>query len=484
VIAWLWVASASAAGLDLGPVGGLATTPNGADPAAVWNNPAALATGEGTRLAFDISPVLGGMTFDRDGAAPDGTDHAPESFRYAGAVPFLGVATDAGVRGLGLGLAFYVPTGRGAASKEENGPSRMFLREGFVGSYHLGAAVAYEIEDVVSLGASASYVLGSWRADLDTEYASALSEELTNLVGAGAAGAVTDTMLEQPDYATRLSFGPLWSHDVTFGAGVVATPHPAVSLGVSYQHGWRAEHSGPVDLTFGCPPEADTLLRFGAEAYGLCGAQLRGSSTMGQDYPRRVRGAVTVRTGPVDVEVFGGWAQWSVYRDLDITVEELVAVSPDVDPKVIEAANQQRPWARDSQDSFHVGVDLRGKVASRTRVAGRVGFDRKAVPDVALSPNHNDQDTVQAGLFVGQQVGLGVELGVGWFGMFGAPRTVINSGFSFPIDPAERPADRYWFPTMNGRYAFFQQQAELSLRVALDGRRARVGRERRPGDVP
>lgn len=460
--------SAWGGSLDLSDPGGLWATPTSSDPMAVFWNPGALGAGRGTRVFLEGSPILGHVGFDRT----EGTV-GREDFRFVGLAPTLGIATDAGVDGLGLGLSFLVPVARGATSTlgpDADGPARSHLRGGMVQSLQLGAAVSYQILDRVSLGASVSYALGSWNADLDLEYVTSLASEIGEITGLSPTDLYPDdAVFEDPAYSTRLGFGPLWSHDVTFGFGLHARPHDQVELGVSYQHGWTAEHRGSVTLDFACPPSTDILGRFGAEDRGLCGAAMTGGAVITQRYPSRVYGGVAVLPTPdTRVEIMGGWVHWSVFQDYAILVTDVQSTNTTISDDTASLVGQDRRWARDNRDSWSIAVDAKARVADRFRVGGRVGYDAPAVPDATLSPNNYDAHTLSLGVLGGVQVSRQVEIGVTFQEYIGLRRETTSSAFGVTLSE-DRNADRYFFPSMAGGYGSQIHRFGVHMRATFDG---------------
>lgn len=468
--------AAWAGSLDLIDVGGLWGTPTNSEPTAVWFNPAAVASGQGTRLLLEVAPTFASFTFDRDHPVWGGEAR----YRYVGVVPFLGVATDAGVPGLGIGAAVFVPSARGGVALDPEGPGRTTMREGDIRTISASLSAAYQILGKVSLGASVTYHYGSWMADLDTEVATALSDELVAVNGGTQTDYYDDAVIEDPRYQADARFGPLIAHNVSFGVGVHARPHPRLELGVAYQHGWSSTFRGTVDLDFDCPPDSDTLGRFGAEDKGLCDADMSAAASVAYAYPKRVHAGVAVLPLPeLRLEVFGGWVGWSVLRDFAIAVDDVTSANTTIDAHTAALLGKDRLWARDNLDTFFVGLDANGRVRERWRVGGRVTFDRRAVPDHALSANNFDQDTILVGAQVGYAPVPQLEIALSYTEKIGLARTVTTSAFDLHIDPALRLEDRYSYPSANGRYAASIHRVALSVRAAFDGSARRAKRAQR-----
>ncbi|HNH47663.1 MAG TPA: hypothetical protein PKY30_11520, partial [Myxococcota bacterium] len=109
--------SSIAASLDNLEIGGPWGSPTATDGSAAWWNPGSVAAGKGTRLLLEGAPTFATISFDR--ADPAGGE---DKLSLVGAVPFVGLATDAGVKGLGLSLTLAVPFVRGGNEVSEPGP--------------------------------------------------------------------------------------------------------------------------------------------------------------------------------------------------------------------------------------------------------------------------------------------------------------------------------------------------------------------------
>jgi long-chain fatty acid transport protein len=482
----LWWAAAYAGSLELLEVGGFWGSPATTEPSAVYWNPGALGAQRGTRFYLEGAPVFATVRFDREDPYWGGR----QDYKLATVAPFGAIVTDAGVPGLGFGVGFAIPMARGANPVQEDGPGRTHLRVGDIKAIQVPVGIGYMYKNLFGVGASVSYVLGTWYADLDTSVAPDLYDELDKQTAEVDLSPYEDpSIVENPRYLSRLRFGDLIAHDVTFAVGVHARPHPMLDLSLSYQHGWRADHGGRGQLNFNCPPDTDGSGRFGAETRGLCNTELESDVSVGYRYPAKIRFGVAITPDPnARVEIFGAYTFWRVFTDFEIGIDESTLRFTDGGDVLEETATlvgRDRLWARDNRDSWSLGVDAKYRILDRYRVGVRAGFDRSAVPDEVLSPNNFDGDTLVFGGMFGVAPVKELEIGLGFTEAFVFQRTVTNSAFSQVIPPSERVEGRYFYPSMNGTYSNSIHRVSISLKGQFDGsRRAAKRRSRDALETP
>ncbi len=467
MIAWL-LAVAWAGSLDLVEVGGMWSSVTADEPTALWWNPAALSRGKGTRLLIEGAPVVAKVSFEREHPTWGGT----QEYRYFGVAPFAGVVSDLNVPGLGVGAGLFVPSARGAKAVDPTGPGRTHNRTGDIQSIHGAIGASYRYKDLFSLGARISYVYGSWSADLDTEYVTALADELVLANGGTATDYYPDdSIIEDPRYQTAASFGPLSAHSVTFGVGAHVTPHPMLDIGVAYNHGYKAVHQGTARLEFDCPPSTDELGRFGAEDRGLCNADVDvNSATVTYSYPSRLHFGVAVTPIPIlRLEVFGNYVFWSSFTDFRIQLDGVESANTVMEEDTSSKLEQDRLWARGNRNSFYVALD--GKVqVGRFLLGLRGAFDRAAVPDELLSPNNYDANTVQVGALVTARVYGPLEIGLSFTEHISLERSNDSSVFGVTMDPGARGPDRFFYPSMTGTYRSSIHRFGLTVRARFGPR--------------
>ncbi len=484
---WLFTA-ALASGLDLPEVGGLWGTPAETGPTAVWFNPGALALGHGTRVLVDVAaPLHATLRFDRSG--PFG---GPSAYNYTGVVPFVGVATDAGVRGLGLGLSFFVPYAVAGGPADPDAPlpsGRTHLRQGSVFPFHVSLAASYAWKDVLSFGAAVTVIHSRWGAQLDFSTVPDLADTLADLGFGGdePTDFYSDEDLEDPDYLLGVDFGPLPATTASLQAGIAARPHPDVLLSVGFALGTPRPlvHRGGVAIDAGCPPEDDLFGRAGAQLYGLCDADIAADATIAYRYPMRVHVGAAWQVKPeLRLELMGGWTGWSAYDDLRITVTDPVSANTELGEPALDALTLDRRWGRGARDTFWVGVDAKGDVGPLV-LGGQARFDRAAIPNAWMGPNNFDFDAATLGALLGVRPTRKADLvlALSYQGRIAAPRTVTDSAFGLAVDPAARNPDRAFYPQMNGRYTSGLHRLALSVRWAIDARRVQKPAPA-PDDVP
>ncbi len=187
-LATLFAAEASASGFLVARFGGEHGHPTTSNATAMYYNPAGLALGSGTGVFLDGSLAWRVMEYDRDPGAVDnplepgdtgsGTPNTAEGLEAnAGkgtltnilGSPFLGITSDFGVEGLGLGLGFYVPFGGSSVYDQgdhdpafpgaEDGAQRWWVVQGTIRSLYFTAAGAYHIPAAnLSIGLSLNAV--------------------------------------------------------------------------------------------------------------------------------------------------------------------------------------------------------------------------------------------------------------------------------------------------------------------------------------
>lgn len=421
---------------------------------AIYYNPAGLAFGKGTRGLIEGMFALRTVDYDRDpGAIDNPGTNTPDEATSANAgpahltnfiaSPFLGFATDAGVKGLGIGVGVYVPFG-GQASWDQNdayegnttypgavdGPQRWSAIEGEQRSLYATLAVAYR-------HASGKFGMG---------VGFNLVQNTVSLVRARNANG-TDDLVVGGAIAEGRSLLEVDNLEPAASIGVMVKPTPCSRIGLSYQsqpNFGESRLSGTLTNKFGQTAPAATeveltqslpdVIRLGFEWRAFT----RGSIHIGADYQR-----------------------WSSYDNQCIIAGASAGAkcAINADGSSSEAGvilNLPRRW----KDTYGVRAGGRWFPTDTLEVNGGVSFDSNAVPDDTIDPSLFDMNKVigQAGVaWTHASVNLSLSLAhVYYIERTTAPR-------AGGVDPA--PPSRN--PDMAGTYASQVTFAILGVGVAM-----------------
>jgi long-chain fatty acid transport protein len=459
----LLLTSAWASSIDNLEVAGPWGTPTSTDPTALWWNPAGLAGGAGTRVHIEAEKALATVKFDREDPYNGGLD----IYQTNGTIPFAGVVSDFGVRGLGVGAGLAIPIARGGTEVDPPGTGSYQMRHGATTQAYLMLGAAYQPIPQLAFGATLMKVGASWAATTDFQNVTDLDENISDL---GQESGYTDDMIEDEDYRVTVTYEELTGDAWTASFGLRSEPVEALELGAAFTFGTTITHSGGVTLDFGCPPQEDTLGRFGAEAYGICDTRIYANSTVTFSTAHRLQlGAAYTFDERVRAELMGGWVGWGVHDGFDIVMTDVAELNDLENPDTAELIEKDRFWARDNTDSFWVAVDSKLYIQERWTLGGRLLFDSGAVPDATLSPNNYDAPTVSATGLVAVQVIDQLQVSARYTRYFSQPRTITDSAYLVTLDEAAAPDEAYFYPQMNGTYASAVNRFGLTLRGRFGG---------------
>jgi long-subunit fatty acid transport protein len=454
---------ASAASLDSIEVGGSWGSPTARNPTAAWWNPAGLSAG-GHRILIEGAPTFGGMNIER--SAPSG---GPDSIEAFGLVPFVGASTDLGVRGLGIGGALTVPTIRGGESVYSSDPTTdgsaaYHLRSGDIWSSNMILGASYQLHEWLGVGAAVHRVNSSWSALIDNDTMPDLYDELKNLDQVPDPDIYRDENLESKEYAATLDIGALTDARWTWGAGIMASPIEQLDVGIAYTAPVQLRHTGETTLYLSCPPQSDAAGRFGAESFGICDTTIQADAAIGYTLPGRLNAGIAFT--PIDAlraELMGGYVWWSSMKDFRVEVFNLAEKNPELKPETAELLTQDRKWARDNQNAWFGGLDLKARPTERWTVGGRVLYDTAAVPDAAMCPNNADANTLILSGLVAFQALQPITIGLSGARYFYQSRTITDSGFYMTLDEESRAEDRWNYPHGNGTYEIYSSRLGISV---------------------
>ncbi len=422
---------ATAGGFSVARFGGEHGQAAGTGVTALYYNPAGIAFESGTRFYVEGTLAYRTVDYDRDPGAIDnlGTGTPEEDIAAnAGpahlanilASPFVGAASDLGVDGLGVGVAFYAPFG-GQAKWDKN--------EAYIGNEEYPGA-----EDGVQRWAN---IEGAQRS-LYLTLGGAYTTPNKNLsFGVGLNVIKSDIALDRSrnalgtDDLTGEGQSLIEVEDLTFGVGlgVMFRPTPEVTLGVSYQSqpGFgEMTLEGTLRAKFGASPETTTDV------------------TLHQRQPDIARFGVEYAATPeLTVRFAADYQRWSVFdnqcltdnSDPDAACVFNADGSLDVDGGGSGVVvNLPRNW----RDTFGVRGGAGYQVNEKINVGGSLSFDSNAVPAPTIDPSLFDMNKliIQAGLDAGvhKNVSLHATLGqVVYFTRTTNPRTIM------PEAPSRNP---------------------------------------------
>lgn len=498
----LLAGSANAASLDLIEVGGNWGTPGATDSTALWWNPAGLAVVDNTSFLVEGAPVLATVNWDRpnpdygiidrdrDGVADPGENGAPgetydysgkQTLKFFGVVPFAGVKSNFGVKNLGVGAGLAVPYAHSGNATEPDGIGRYQVREGNIQTIYGMLGAAYDINDVVSVGVTGAFYHNTWDVNTDTESVSAIYDAAVEGGFGSVAGYWQDADLENPGYATNLDFKKLTDSGVTFNAGVYLHPKDTWALSLSYNHGAKLQNTGDVAIGFVCPPADDGLGTIGAKAFGLCGdngepVTLNGKATIGYNLPGRINAGFVLTAVPkLRLELMGAYVMWHVFDDYNIKTEvdpsEITLREGDAEGQAETAAlaSQDRKWARDSRDTFWVGLDGKYRFHKLFLGGARVFYDRSAVETRTLATSNFDANMIGLSAIGVLKPSKKFDIGLSAGHHFYLTRTVTDSAFDLAIATEDRKEDRYNYQNSNGVYSGGLTRLGLSVRGHFGG---------------
>ncbi len=452
----LFLSVALGGAIDNLEIGGPWGTPTSVDGTAPWWNPAGVAMDDGLRSNVELAYIWGSNHYERSGSKPGSADMGGAS-----PAPFVGLAhTTSG--GFGFGASLAVPYATGG-SEQYRGSNAYFTRRGGMTTAYGILSAAYRPSERLSFGLSVAGVHSSMSSIVDQDTVPDLHGSIAEM---GEESPYTDSDLENPDYAAIIELGELTDTAVTAGGGLQAWLSPNLLFGASFWRGYELENRGDIVMHFQCPPESDTVGRFGAESRGICHQTLPGHASSSYTMPHRASVGLAWYPQPwTRLEVMGGWVGWSVQQDLRVDIYDVAAMNPEMDPEAAALMERSSVKARDLQDSWWGGVDLKHELSEQLLVGGRVLYDTAAVPTDSLNPSNADYDTLQLGGLLAVNNGGPWQLGLSYTHHIQTTRTVSNSHFSMSLDEQRLPEERYQAPSANGTYSGRKDRLGATLRV-------------------
>ena len=454
---FLLLTTAFAGSYDSLEIGGLWGSPTANGGEAPWWNPAGMAMDSGFRASGELAYSWGNNRFERTGANPGTSEMGGGS-----PVPFVGLVHTF-PSNFALGASLTVPYATGG-NEAYRGSNAYFSRRGSIVAAYGILSAAYAPSDRISFGLSLAGVSNTMSSisDLDT-----VPDLHTSIADMGEESPYTDADLEQEAYSAIIELKDMSYTTATVGGGVQAWITPNVLFGASFWRGYDVVQSGDITMHFKCPPEADTVGRFGAESRGICHAAIDGNVTSSYTIPHRASGGLTFFPQPwTRVEVMGGWVGWSVQQDLVVDITNVAANNPEMDPTAAALMERKTVMARDLNDSFWGGVDVKHELPNeRVLLGGRVLYDSAAVPTDSMNPSNADFNQFLLSGPVAFHNGGAWQLSFSATHHVQQSRTVTNSRYSMTLDPQRMPEERYQAPSANGTYSAQRDKVGATLRV-------------------
>lgn len=314
------------------------------DPTAVWHNPSGLAFPDETIVLLDLAVLSLDRRWDPPGRPTVSETTAPQPIPTGGASTRFAFGRERPAR-FALGVAAYLAYGGHlsldpASVKDSMGPGATGITDTGITLFEVATALAYQVADVLSLGAALRVGIGNFSVT-DTE--TTFSADRLSAVGAGIGG--------------------------SFGATV--RPHPRVQIGVIYRTPLRTRLTGggAISVAGAAPVQRDDL-------------------SLELKWPQSAALGLSVRAARwLRLVVQGDWTGWSSMQSLDLRFTGSSSLS------------QSRPLAFSDSYTLHAGSEL-----SFGRYALRLGcsLDTNAIPDATSRRETRDglKEDVTAGLGV------------------------------------------------------------------------------------
>jgi len=360
-----------AGGFMVARFGGEHGNPIASNPTSIYYNPAGLAGVKGTEIYAEGLLAFRKLDYTRPAAAADNA--ASRSAESIAAVsgkgglndtipsPFLGVATNLGIEGLGLGAAFFVPFGAHAVFNHNdlfetntafpgafNGPQRWQDIEGTIRSLYLSVGGAYQFPFGLRIGVAVNGV----KNDID-DIKAFNADGTDNTSGEGRA------WVKSHNYTLAL------------GVGIQYSPpsHPEVTVGLSYQ-------SQP---GFGkTTQKGDARIKFGSAA------ELDPEVNVEQTLPDVFRLGFSYRvTKDFQISAWGAFERWSVFKSQCFTDKNNPNARCAIDdrgqttPEAVVISNIPRNW----DNVFAIRFSGSYWVKPELELMAGFGYDGNAVPN-------------------------------------------------------------------------------------------------------
>ncbi len=360
---------------------------------SIYYNPAGLAFGSGTRVyveglfafrqatynrSVDAIDNLGTGTPNEDDAILNANRGAAELNNFLVA-PFLGVSTDLGIDGLGLGFGIYAPFGGQASwdgddtfdGNEEipgaaDGSQRWASIEGFHRVIFATLAASYRLSNPrLSIGVGVNLVQQS----LETVRARN-TNGTDDLFGSGGNIVEGRTLLEGSGTS------------VSMGVGVAWQATDALRIGLSYQSmpGFgESELDGTLTSQFGGGP------------------RLVAETTLQLIVPDIARFGLVYQASPkVEIRLAADYQRWGQFEQHCLLAREGAS-----ECSLAEDGSQAEDGAgiilaipRDWNDTFGVRVGASYWLTERFEAFGGVGYDSNAIPDETLEAGFFDMNKI------------------------------------------------------------------------------------------
>ncbi len=393
--------SAQAGGFATARFGGEQGHPTADSPTAIYYNPAGLALGKGTRIFAEGLFAYRDVSYDRpvgaihnvgDNQVGTPTDAVSANSGEANArnilvSPFLGVASDLGVKNLGVGVAFFAPFG-GQAKWDTNdafkdnetypgavdGVQRWSTMEGSLRALYLSAGAAYHLPGPrLSFGATVSLVAQS----LDTLRA-------RNATGTDDLVSANGNLLEGRSQID------VKGNTVAAGLGVIWEASDGLFFGLSYQSqpGFgETTQTGDLNFKFGNSPSDTSNINFTQELPDI--------TRFGVRYQAKSN---------LELRLSSDYTRWSVFKNqclMDAEDPNANCTLDDNGGAVAETSgvivNIPRYW----KDTYGARVGATYWLDEDKELAGSLAYDSNAVPDKSIDPSLIDMNKV-VGTFGGR----------------------------------------------------------------------------------
>ena len=345
------------------------------DGSALYFNPAGLTQLDGTQIMLGATLISPSVSFR--GVAPSVDETSMESALYT---PINVYVTHKLNKKLSLGFGVNNQYGLGS-TWDANWVGKYLAIETKVQTFYFSGALAYQISDQLSVGATASYVYGSVGINKKATLAPFEGDATIDLNG------------------TAGSFA--------YSVGLLYKPSETFSLGLDFRSGSTLNFSGTADVT--APDALVSLLPAGNIEAPLT---LPFNATVGVAIHPSSKLVVSA-----DFQYVG----WSSYDKMEITFTDNDYVSTAI---------------RDYENSWIARLGLEYNLSDKFDLRGGLLYDKNPVKDEWVEPSLPDADRIGLNIGVGYKITDNLSFDLAYMFLRFTERTIENSNVDYSLGVA------------------------------------------------